>query len=44
MFKYEDEHFVNWNNKKCLDVHSGRDEEARQVIAWNRHNGKNQRW
>jgi hypothetical protein len=31
-------------NKKCLDVHGGKDEEARKVIVWNKHNGANQRW
>jgi len=32
------------SNKKCLDVHGGKDEEGRNVIMWNRHNGANQRW
>jgi hypothetical protein len=44
LFKYEDEHFLNWNNGKALDVHGGKDEEGRKVIMWKRHNGANQRW
>ena len=32
------------SNKKCLDVHGGKDEEGHKVIVWNRHNGANQRW
>jgi hypothetical protein len=44
IFKYEKEHFINIKNGKALDVHSGRDEEGRQVIVWNKHNGANQRW
>jgi hypothetical protein len=35
---------VNIQNKKVLDVHGNRDEEARKVIVWKRHNGSNQRW
>jgi len=41
---YEGEHFCNIRNSKCLDVHSGKDEEGRQTIVWKRHNGANQRW
>jgi hypothetical protein len=37
-------HFSNISNKKCLDVHGNRDEEARKVIVHGRHNGANQRW
>ena len=47
IFKYmgkKDSHFINVYNNKALDVHGGKDEEGRQVIVWNRHNGKNQRW
>jgi hypothetical protein len=32
------------SNNKCLDVHGGRDEEARKVIVWGCHGGKNQDW
>jgi hypothetical protein len=34
----------NVQNKKCLDVEGGNDEEGRNVIVWGRHNGNNQRW
>jgi len=44
IFRYVDEHFLNIQNGKALDVNGGRDEEARPVIVWNRHNGANQRW
>jgi hypothetical protein len=44
IFRYVDEHFINIQNQKALDVHSAKDEEGRQVIAWRRHNGANQRW
>jgi hypothetical protein len=41
IFKYEDEHFVNIQNKKALDVISGKDVEGQSVIAWGKHNGAN---
>jgi len=47
IFRYggeKDAHFENLYNKKCLDVHGGKDEEGRPVIVWNRHNGANQKW
>jgi hypothetical protein len=44
VFKYVDEHFMNIQNGKALDVHGGRDEEGRKAIVWNRHNGANQKW
>ena len=44
IFRYVEEQFVNIRNKKCLDVHGGKDEEGRKVIVWNKHNGANQRW
>ena len=31
-------------NKKVLDIHGGKDEEGRGVVAWAPHNGKNQKW
>jgi len=31
-------------NGKCLDVDHSRDEEGRNVLAWGKHNGANQRW
>jgi len=44
IFTYQDEFFINWQNKKVLDVEGGKDEEGGKVIVWNRHGGKNQRW
>jgi hypothetical protein len=44
MFVYQDKHFCNVRNKKCLDVNHNKDTEGREIWAWNRHNGKNQRW
>ena len=44
IFRYGEEQFTNIQNKKCLDVHGGKDEEGRKVIVWNKHNGANQRW
>ena len=43
IFRYEEEHFINAKGK-ALDVHGGKDEEARKVIVYNRHNGANQKW
>lgn len=45
IFKYSGEHFCNiQQSNKCLDVLSGKDNEAQPVIVYNRHNGANQRW
>jgi len=44
VFKYADEHFLNFQDGRALDVHGGKDEEGRNVIVWKRHNGANQRW
>jgi hypothetical protein len=44
IFKYVDEHFINIQDGRALDVHGGKDEEGRQVIVWKKHNGANQRW
>jgi hypothetical protein len=44
IFKYQNEHFVNWQNGKCLDVSGGKDVEGQAVIVHQRHNGANQRW
>jgi hypothetical protein len=44
LFKFEDEHIINIKNKKAFDVTGGKDEEARNVIVWKKHNGANQRW
>jgi hypothetical protein len=27
-----------------MDVHGNRDEENRDIIVWNKHNGLNQQW
>jgi len=44
IFKYDNEHFVNIQNGKCLDVNGAKDEEGQPVIVWNKHGGANQRW
>lgn len=44
MFKYENQNFVNVQDKRVLDVRSGKDKEGQQVLIWKRHNGLNQRW
>lgn len=43
MFRYKNANIVN-EKGKVLDVHSALDEESRQVIMWNKHNGLNQQW
>lgn len=43
IFRYEEEHFINAKGK-ALDVDGGKDEEMRQVIVYNKHNGANQKW
>lgn len=43
MFRYKNANIVN-EKGKVLDVHSALDEENRQVIMWNKHNGLNQQW
>jgi hypothetical protein len=40
MFRYKNSKIVN-EKGKCLDVHSGLDVEARQVVVWKCHNGIN---
>lgn len=37
-------HFINFSNGKAIDVSGGKDEEARPVIVWKKHNGTNQKW
>jgi hypothetical protein len=44
IFGYEREHFINWTNKKALDVSGGKDAEGQAVITWKEHNGNNQKW
>jgi hypothetical protein len=41
---YQQEHFINIQNKKALDVYQNKDIEGQKVIVWRRHNGWNQRW
>jgi hypothetical protein len=43
-FQYKDEQFVNYVNKKVLDVSGGKDTEGQPVIVWSAHKGANQRW
>lgn len=43
LFRYNNANIVN-EKGKVLDVHSALDEENRQVIMWNKHNGLNQQW
>ena len=43
MWRYKDSFVVN-ERGKVLDIHSGRDEENREIIAWNRHGKINQQW
>lgn len=43
MFRYVNGNIVN-EKGKVFDVHSARDDENRQVIAWGKHNGLNQQW
>lgn len=43
LFRYNNANIVN-EKGKVLDVHSALDQENRQVIMWNKHNGLNQQW
>ena len=43
MFKYQGGRVVN-EKGKCVEVSGGYDHENRNVVVWNRHNGKNQQW
>jgi hypothetical protein len=44
MFKFDGAHIQNIYNKKTLDVFGGKDLEMQKVIAYNKHNGLNQKW
>jgi hypothetical protein len=44
MFFWRGQHFINFRNKKALDVYQNKDIEGQKVIVWKRHNGWNQRW
>lgn len=43
MFDIKDGNVVN-EMGKVLDVSGGADQNGRDVIVWNRHNGLNQQW
>jgi hypothetical protein len=43
MFRYKDAHLVN-EKGKAMDVQGGSDTENRNILMWNKHNGKNQQW
>jgi hypothetical protein len=43
MFRYQDSHLVN-EKGKAMDVQGGSDTENRNILMWNKHNGKNQQW
>ena len=44
MFKFEKNQFINWTNKKVLDVWQAKDEEGQKVIVHGNNGGANQRW
>ena len=35
---------MNVHNSKVLDVSGAKDKEGQNVLAWKKHNGKNQQW
>jgi hypothetical protein len=43
MFRMKGSFFTN-EKGKVMDVSGGADHENRNLIAWNKHNGKNQQW
>ena len=43
MFRYQGSHLVN-EKGKAMDVQGGSDTENRNILMWNKHNGKNQQW
>jgi ribosomal protein L35AE/L33A len=36
--------FINWTNKKALDVSGGKDVEGQAVLVWGNHGKVNQQW
>jgi hypothetical protein len=44
VFKYENSQFINWSNKKVLDVKGGKDEEGQPVGVWGNNRGRHQQW
>jgi hypothetical protein len=43
LFRYQDAHIIN-ERGKAVDVSGGLDDENRNIIMWNKHNGLNQQW
>jgi len=43
LFRWQAPYMVN-EKGKVLDVHSGKDEENRNIIVWKKHGGLNQQW
>ena len=44
MFKYEKEQFINFQNKKVLDVKGAKDQEGSPVGVWSNNGGRHQKW
>jgi len=44
VFKYENEQFINWQNKKVLEVKGKKDEEGQSVGVWSNNGGNHQKW
>jgi membrane carboxypeptidase/penicillin-binding protein PbpC len=44
IFQYSDNQFINMQDRRVLDVLSGKDQEGQPTIVWKNHKGANQRW
>jgi hypothetical protein len=44
VFKYEDGQFINWTNKKVLDVTGSKDDEGQAVGVAGNNGRSNQKW